>query len=124
MEITNHEPVLAALENQANRFTHRGNLRGVDDNLVTWALDETGTIHTSLLCRNNENNEQLGLVRQQEGNRVMGPGVPKEVLQIHGAAPSSKPGGVIWLIYENTNGISNRLCNNQKVVKTKKSMMN
>ena len=46
--ITSHESALAALENRANRFTRRGKLRGVDDNLVTWALDETGTIDTSL----------------------------------------------------------------------------
>jgi hypothetical protein len=119
MEITSHESILAALENHANRFTRRGKLRGVDDNLVTWALDKTGTIDTSLFCKNHENNKWLALVEQQEGNRVMGLGVPEEVLQIHGVAPASKPEGVIRLIYENTNGISNKLCNNQKVEKAK-----
>ncbi len=49
----------------------------------------------------------------------MGLGVPEEVLQIHGVAPASKPEGVIRLIYENANGISNKLCNNQKVKKAK-----
>ncbi len=119
MEITSHESTLAALENRANRFSCRGKLRGVDDNLVTWALDETGTIDSSLLCNNYENKEQLALTEQQEGNRVMGLGVPEEVLLIHGAAPATKPKGVIRLIYENANGISNKLCNNEKVEKAK-----
>ncbi len=64
MGITSHESTLAALENRANRFTRRGKLRGVDDNLVTWALDETGTIDTSLLCNNYENKERLALAEQ------------------------------------------------------------
>jgi hypothetical protein len=59
------------------------------------------------------------LVKQQEGIRVTGLGVPKEVLQIHGAAPASKPEGVIQLVYENVNGISNRLSGNEKVEKAK-----
>ncbi len=43
----------------------------------------------------------------------------EEVLQIHGVAPASKPEGVIQLIYENVNGISNKLGNNEKVEKAK-----
>jgi hypothetical protein len=49
----------------------------------------------------------------------MGLGVPEEVLQTHGMALASKPEGVIRLIYENANGISNKLCDNQKVEKAK-----
>ncbi len=86
---------------------------------MTWALDETGTIDTSLLCNNYENKEQLALAEQQEGNRVTGLGVLEEVLLIHGAAPATKPEGVIRLIYENANGISNKLCDNEKVEKVK-----
>ncbi len=119
MGITSHESTLTALENWANRFTCHGKLRGVDDNLVTWVLDKTGMIESSLLCNNYENKEQLALAEQQEGNRVTGLGVPEEVLLIHGAAPATKPEGVIWLIYENANGISNKLCNNEKVEKAK-----
>ncbi len=79
---------------------------------MTWALDKTGTVDTSLFCNNHENNKQLALVKKQEGIRVTGLGVPEEVLQIHGAAPASKPEGVIWLVYKNVNGISNRLSGN------------
>jgi hypothetical protein len=49
MSITGHESVLAALANRATHFSCRGKLRGVDDNLVTWALDKTGTVNTSLI---------------------------------------------------------------------------
>ncbi len=74
------------------------------------------------LCNNNENNEQIALAKQQEKNRVLNFGVPEEVLRIHGAAPASKPEGVIWLIYENANGISNKMSNNEKVEKAKEIM--
>ena len=119
MAITRHESVLAALENRANRFSSRGNLRGVDVGLVNSALDETGTIDTSLFCNTYENNERLALAEQQEATRVTELGVPEEVLQIHGEAPGSKPEGVFRLIYENVNGISNRLTGNDKVEKAK-----
>jgi hypothetical protein len=46
-------------------------------------------------------------------------GFPEEVLQIHGVAPASKPEKVTRLIYENANGISNKMCNNDKVEKAK-----
>jgi hypothetical protein len=72
--------LLAALANRTTRFSCQGKLRGVDDNLVTWALDKTGTVDTSLFCNNHENNKQLALVEQQEGIRVTGLGVPEEVL--------------------------------------------
>jgi hypothetical protein len=48
VEITSHESVLAALKNCANCFSCRGNLWGVDDSLVTWALDKTVTVDTFL----------------------------------------------------------------------------
>ncbi len=47
MDITNHESVLAALANCASRYTTIGPTHGVDDSLVSWALDEMGTVDTS-----------------------------------------------------------------------------
>ncbi len=119
MEITSHESVLAALEDRASRFSCRGKVQGVDDTLVSWALDETGTVDTCSLCRNHDNSEQLVLTEQQERSRVMGAGIPEEVLRVHGIAPSGKLEGVVRLIHENVNGINNRLCNNDKVEKAK-----
>jgi hypothetical protein len=119
MNITSHESVLAALKNQASCYSNRGTTRGVDDNLVSWALDKTGTVDASFLCNSNENTKQIALVKQQERNGVLELGIPEEVLQIHGVAPASKAEGVIRLIYENVNGISNKLSKNDKVEKAK-----
>ncbi len=41
--------------------------------------------------------------------------VPDEVLQVHGYAPPTKSEGTVHLIYENVNGISNKMCNNEKL---------
>jgi hypothetical protein len=107
MEITSHESVFAALKDHATPFSRRGKVQGVDDTLVSWALDKTGTVDISPLCRNHDNSEQLALTEQQERSRVMGAGVPEEVLRVHGIAPSGKSEGVVRLIYENVNGINN-----------------
>jgi hypothetical protein len=113
MNITSHKSILTALENRASCCSNRGPTRGVDDNLVSWALEETGMVNASILCKCNENIKQIALVEQQEQNRVTELlGVPEKVLQIHGAAPISKVEGVIHLIYENVNVINNRLSNN------------
>ncbi len=39
-------------------------------------------------------------------------GISYEVLQVHGVAPSSKGEKIVRLIYENVNGLSNKLSNN------------
>jgi hypothetical protein len=57
MNITSHKSVLAALENRASRYSNRGPTQGVDDNLVSWALDKTGTVDASFLGKCNENIE-------------------------------------------------------------------
>jgi hypothetical protein len=116
--MTSHESILAALKNQASHFSN-SSICGVNDNLVSWALDKTGTVDASFLCNNNENTKQIALAEQHERNRVTELGIPEEVLQIYGAALVSKPEGVIRLIYENSNSINNKLCNNEKVEKAK-----
>ncbi len=40
-------------------------------------------------------------------------GILDKVLKVHGVAPASKREGIFQLIYENVNGISNRLSNNK-----------
>ncbi len=119
MNITSHESDLVALKNHASHFSNRGSICGVDDNLVSWALDKIGTIDASFLCNNNENSEQIVLAEQHKRNRVTELDVPELVLRTHGVAPTSKAEGVIRLIYDNANGINNKLSNNDKVEKAK-----
>jgi hypothetical protein len=120
MCITSHYSVLAALENQASQF--RGKYTSMDDHLVlaTWAVDETRMVNALFLLHNaSEISEQLAITGHQERNRVMELGILEEVLQVHGVAPQSKGKGVIRLMYENMNGLSNKLCDNKKVEKAK-----
>ena len=59
---------------------------------MVWALDETGTVDASLLCKNYEHNKRLALIEQKEECRVTGLGVPEEVLQVHGVAEQNNLG--------------------------------
>jgi hypothetical protein len=120
MSIISHSLVLAALKNRANRY--RRKFKSMDNHLVlsTWAVDEMGTVDTSfLLNRESDINKQPALTEHQQQNRVMDFGISEEVLQVHGVAPQSKGKGVVRLIYENVNGLSNKLSNNNKVDKAK-----
>jgi hypothetical protein len=92
----------------------------MDDHLVSaaWTVDETGTMDASFLFNSeSEMKEQLALTEHQEINKVMELGISDEVLQVHGVALLSKGEGVVRLIYENVNGLSNKLSNNEKVKK-------
>ncbi len=120
MEIIRHESILKVLYNHSKRFRGVGKLSTVDDHLVSWALDETGTVDkTILLDSSKENIEQQQEVKRMEKIRVWEAGVPDEVLQVHGTAPKSKGAGVTRLIYKNVNGFSNRLSNNEKIKRAK-----
>ncbi len=61
----------------------------------------------------------MALVELQKKVRVDELGISEEVLKVHGVAPATKGEGIIRLIYENTNGFSNRLSNNKKINKAK-----
>jgi hypothetical protein len=94
----------------------------MDDHLVlaAWAVDKTGTVDASFLLNSeSEINERLALTEHQEQNKVMELGTSEKVLQVHGVAPPSKGKGVVRLIYENENGLSNKFSNNNKVDKAK-----
>ncbi len=66
-----------------------------------------------------EKRERDALIEQQEKNRVRELGLPDKVLWVHGVAQASKGKGIIWLIYKNIYGISNRMSDNDKLEKTK-----
>ena len=76
-------------------------------------------VDLSLLLNGTEVYERVALVGLQEKGRVEELGILDEVLKVHGIAPTNKGEGIIRLIYENANGFSNRLSNNEKVEKAK-----
>jgi hypothetical protein len=117
MNITSHDSVLAAPEHQANRYRCKGKLGDIGDRtvLAAAAIDETGTVNAAYLLNNDsENDEQLVLTELQERDRVRELGVEDEVLQVHRTPPSSKGEGIMRLIYENLNGLSNKLSDNKR----------
>jgi hypothetical protein len=94
----------------------------MDDHLVlaARAVDETGMVDASFLLNSErEINKQIAPTEHQEQNRLMVLGISDKVLQVHSVAPSSKGKGVVRLIYENVNGLSNKLSDNKKVDKAK-----
>jgi hypothetical protein len=64
-------------------------MSSVDDQLVFWALDETGMVNTSNLWNRTETIEGALLVELQERGWVEDLGISEEVLQVHGIAPKS-----------------------------------
>ncbi len=54
----------------------------------------------------------------RKNNFVLG-GVLDEVLQVHGVLPGRKEEGIMWLLYETTNRILNRMWGNNKLCKAK-----
>ncbi len=48
MNVISHQSVLQ-LEHRASQYQYKGKLSGIDGNLVSWALDKTGTVNSSLL---------------------------------------------------------------------------
>ena len=114
MNITSHQAVLAALEARANRSSGRNKLSTLDEKLLSSALDETGTV--DIVCEDIDVNDSE--VQQQIKN-IREISITDERLKIHGRLPPKKGDGTIRLIYENANGINNRLSNNDKVEKAK-----
>ncbi len=106
-----HITVLKALEQHATRYRVRGRLTKADTRMHNWSMDKTGTIDTSILLRSQEE------VQQQEEIDIRG--VSDEVLQVHGVLPRRKEEGITRLLYENANGIPNRLMGNDKLEKAK-----
>ena len=113
LNTTAHNAVLKALELKAARYRVRGRGRLADASAGThnWGQDETGTIDTSVLSRSREE------IQQQEEIDIRG--VTEEVLQVHGVLPGRKEEGITRLLYENANGIQNKLAGNDKLEKAK-----
>jgi hypothetical protein len=100
-----HMSFLLALEHRANQFRKIGNSIKSEAHLHSWMLDKTGTINTCLLDH--------GEILQQEQLDVRG--ASEEVRQVHRTLTWCKEGGITQLLYENANGLSNRMCGNNKL---------
>jgi hypothetical protein len=109
MNIIKHTTVLKALEQRANRFRKKGKMVEAVARAHAWSLDETGTISMGTL-----NHREI---LQQEQIEIKG--VSEEVLRVHGVLPGRREEGITRLIYENANGLSNRLGGNAKLNKAK-----
>ena len=65
----------------------------------SWSLvDETGTTNASFNSEEIQQQERIDIRR-----------VSDEILQVHGVLPGRKDDGIVRLLYENANGIPNRL---------------
>ena len=118
-----HQKVLAALEKRALRYRYRGNWKEARrEDSEGDVIDETGTVSTASLTddESDEDGEprlSLPEIRQQEMIATLG--VQEEVLTVHGVAPGTKADGVVRLIYENLDGLSNTISGNEKLEKEK-----
>ena len=110
LNTTTHMTVLKALEQQAAKYRVKGKLLEVETRSHSWGLDDTGNIDTTCL-------QSREKIKQQEQIDIRG--VLEEVLQVHGVLPGCKEDGITRLIYENANGIPNRLNRNDKLDKAK-----
>jgi hypothetical protein len=74
--------------------------------MQAWIRSRVGssTINTSGLTLYNKKDG-----KQQEIRESLNIPVPDEVLQVHGYAPPTIVEGAVQLIYENVNGISNKI---------------
>ena len=119
--ITRHQSVLLALEARANQFSPGDKLSSLEDKLLSSTLDEAGSV--DYICEEtdvfSDEREQLVLREQQEIKELKENCIPDDALQIYGLFPTKKGEGIIRLVYENVNGISNRLSGKYKVEKAR-----
>lgn len=84
------------------------------------ALDETGTVDVGDLLADDgasaEDRDAREILRE-ELEAVAS--VDEEILKVHGRVPSEKREGTVRLLYENMNGINNRMADNDKLDKAR-----
>ena len=118
-----HQKVLAVLEKRALRYRCGGRRVGLEKKSKGEdPIDDTGTVLTEGLTDDDSKDGELVWqmlidVRQEEVFSALG--VQEEVLQVHGMAPGTKGEGVTRLIYENLDGLANKISENEKLEKAK-----
>ena len=124
---TKHASILAALEMRAMQYQHKGHAKADQDKILyDEAVDETGTIDTAELSDSNADSYTDSLGEQYQINLTAATlemeeitGVSDEILEVHGIAPGRKVEGVSRLIYENIDGLNNKIGGNKKLDKAK-----
>ena len=127
LNVTKHHTVLTALEKRAVRFQNSKSYEDVrDQELIDSLLKEDETVATAdeslsdsdgeCESLNSETTTQLEIgLKEKDEIR----GVDDYLLQVHGQAPGRKGEGVTRVLYENRNGLNNRLSGNEKLEKAR-----
>ena len=131
MGITKHVNIISALKKRAMRYHNKDHHKeDTDDRLYDEAVDETGTIDTTSLTDSDADTlgeqqqtktatDSLERIEIEIKEMVEMAGLSEEILEVHGIAPGKKPEGVPRWIYENLNGLNNRIGGNKKLDKAK-----
>ena len=112
MNTTKKRTVLAALANRASRFRKDGKVElDPDDKLFEEALDETGTVviegMTDPDLESGEVEMNATMAKTLEQEEILH--VSDDLLKVHGVPPAKKREGCMRFVYENPDGISNRI---------------
>ena len=123
MGLIKHVNILAALEMRSFWYHNKGHTKADQDEILyDEAMDETGTIDIAELS--DIDADALGEQHQKdltatilEMKEIME--ISDEILEVHGVAPGRKAGGVMRVIYENSDGLNNQIGGNKKLEKAK-----
>ena len=111
MASSNIETIMSVLDRRARNVVDAATLAALHrEVLVEAAIDDTGT--TGEISPTEERFLQQHFTRQ-ELEEVRS--IDDDLLKVHGRAPTAKREGVIRLLYENVNGLNNRMSGNEKL---------
>jgi hypothetical protein len=118
-----HKKVLVVLEKRALWYKYGRNCK------EPWreeedgdSIDETVTVAMARLTDDESEEAEVARMSMQEIRQdeiIAALGVQEEVLMVHGVAPGTKAEGVVRLIYENLDGLANKISGNDKLEKEK-----
>ena len=112
MAAGNVDTIMTAIDRRARRVVDAETLRELQrEALIEEAIDETGTVGElpsaveERFLREHFTRQELEEVRA----------IDDDLMKVHGRAPQSKREGVVRLLYENINGLNNRMSGNTKL---------
>ena len=114
-----HVNILAALKMRALRYHNKGHAKADQDKILyDEAMDKTGTIDTAELSDFDadalgEQYQKILTATTLELKEIME--IADEILEVCGVAPGRNAEGVTRLVYENSDGLNNRIGGNKKL---------